>query len=259
MATLNEIKLNVLRYLQIDSPVLESHPLFGEGDPDAVAAMKDALAIKAIQNGQKWAERQHDFMLADATVTVQVPATGEGVLIYNVELPDLLNPNVTHKIKSINNVYWAVENGTIPIELMEKKQIVEQLLQRRRQSTFPGYIEEGEWVQSDDEIANSIKVYHYGGRLYTFPARAVVCNLVLDVNEWVPQLESGEQTNFFTEWGEDFLMWSAIVELNHLTKTFVQRQEGNLSPPEKMRDSAFISLVEWDNYMRQGGSNPRYE
>jgi hypothetical protein len=55
--------------------------------------------------------------------------------------------------------------------------------------------------------------------------------------------------------GHDFLFWQAIVELNHTTKTFVYRQEGNVMPPEKLAGLAYATLKDLDNYIAEGNNN----
>ena len=55
-------------------------------------------------------------------------------------------------------------------------------------------------------------------------------------------------SDVWTTYGAQYLQWAAIVELNHLFKHFVYRQEGNLPPPEKLRDEALEKFVMWDAY-----------
>lgn len=53
-------------------------------------------------------------------------------------------------------------------------------------------------------------------------------------------------TDTWTTYGSEYLIWGAVVYLNHVFKKFVFRQEGNLMPPEKMRDNALEAFKEWD-------------
>jgi hypothetical protein len=46
--------------------------------------------------------------------------------------------------------------------------------------------------------------------------------------------------------GEQYLLWQSIVQLNHLHKEFVYRQEGNLAPPQVLADQGLAALREWD-------------
>jgi hypothetical protein len=48
--------------------------------------------------------------------------------------------------------------------------------------------------------------------------------------------------------GSQYLLWGGIVEVNHLCKEFVFRQEGNLPPPEKLRDNALENFRQWDAF-----------
>lgn len=50
----------------------------------------------------------------------------------------------------------------------------------------------------------------------------------------------------WTTYAPQFLQWGAIVHLNHLFKHFVFRQEGNLPPPEKLRDEGLKAFIDWD-------------
>ena len=53
-------------------------------------------------------------------------------------------------------------------------------------------------------------------------------------------------TSPWLSYGAQFLQWGAIVQLNHLYKRYVFRQEGNLPPPEKLRDEGLQSFIAWD-------------
>lgn len=69
------------------------------------------------------------------------------------------------------------------------------------------------------------------------------------------QQATQNQTDFFLQYGFEYMQWATIVEVNHLVQTFVPRQEGSLAPPEKLRDLAFANFMTWDSYMRESGRN----
>jgi hypothetical protein len=48
--------------------------------------------------------------------------------------------------------------------------------------------------------------------------------------------------------GSQYLLWGGMVEVNHLCKEFVFRQDGNLPPPEKLRDDALENFRQWDAF-----------
>lgn len=60
--------------------------------------------------------------------------------------------------------------------------------------------------------------------------------------------------DFFVEFAPAYIQWYCICELNYLFKTFVARTEGNLSMPEKERDTAWRNLLLWDTYLIDANS-----
>jgi hypothetical protein len=48
--------------------------------------------------------------------------------------------------------------------------------------------------------------------------------------------------------GAQYLLWAGIVQINHLCKEFVFRQEGNLPPPEKLAEAALENFRQWDSF-----------
>jgi len=51
---------------------------------------------------------------------------------------------------------------------------------------------------------------------------------------------------YWLTYGEQYLLWQSIIQLNHLSKSFVYRQEGNLPPPQVLADQGLAALREWD-------------
>jgi hypothetical protein len=48
--------------------------------------------------------------------------------------------------------------------------------------------------------------------------------------------------------GAQYLQWQTVVQLNHLFKGFVFRQEGNLPPPEKLAEAGLDAIQKWDTF-----------
>jgi hypothetical protein len=55
-------------------------------------------------------------------------------------------------------------------------------------------------------------------------------------------------TDVWLRHGAQYLLWAAIVQINHLCKEFVFRQEGNLPPPEKLAEAALENFRQWDSF-----------
>lgn len=64
----------------------------------------------------------------------------------------------------------------------------------------------------------------------------------------VEMMPGSDTSDVWLTKGAQYLLWGGIVEANHLAKEFVFRQEGNLPPPEKLRDSALEMFVQWDSF-----------
>ena len=64
----------------------------------------------------------------------------------------------------------------------------------------------------------------------------------------VEMMPGSDTSDVWLTKGAQYLLWGAIVEANHLSKEFVFRQEGNLPPPEKLRDSALEVFLQWDMF-----------
>ena len=57
-----------------------------------------------------------------------------------------------------------------------------------------------------------------------------------------------DTTDIWWKQGSQILWWAAIVQVNHLCKEFVFRQEGNLPPPEKLAEAALETFRQWDSF-----------
>lgn len=59
-------------------------------------------------------------------------------------------------------------------------------------------------------------------------------------------------SDVWTTKGAQYLQWATIVQLNHLFKQFLPRQEGNLPPPQTLADAGLQNLITWDIYKYEG-------
>lgn len=102
-----------------------------------------------------------------------------------------------------------------------------------------------------------------GSRLFVYPLPAATVDdlsVTIEGYGWLrdyvtADLSLSTPVDFFCEFGHEFLQWSIIIELNHLFKTFVARQEGNLSAPEKMKQDCWKRLLDWDSYLIDPNTN----
>ena len=64
----------------------------------------------------------------------------------------------------------------------------------------------------------------------------------------VEMMPGSDTSDVWLTKGAQYLMWAGIVEVNHLAKEFVFRQEGNLPPPEKLAETALETFRQWDAF-----------
>tara|TARA_R110000796_G_scaffold71635_7_gene162586 strand:- start:1934 stop:2806 length:873 start_codon:yes stop_codon:yes gene_type:complete len=85
-----------------------------------------------------------------------------------------------------------------------------------------------------------------GDTVFLKPAPAVDTAMKLTGYMWLAPMVNDADTNFLLKHGFDWLMWQTILEVDHLTKQFVNRQEGNKQEPVQLARSAWNDLVAWD-------------
>lgn len=64
----------------------------------------------------------------------------------------------------------------------------------------------------------------------------------------VQMMPGNDTSDVWLTKGSQYLLWAGIVEVNHLAKEFVFRQEGNLPPPEKLAEAALENFRQWDTF-----------
>jgi len=75
----------------------------------------------------------------------------------------------------------------------------------------------------------------------------------MDVYRYFPDYSEDDDNDFVLEFGDDFLFWDSVCRLNYYVKEFVNRQEGNVSPPNKERDEAWADFKSWDGSLILSG------
>jgi hypothetical protein len=72
----------------------------------------------------------------------------------------------------------------------------------------------------------------------------------LDVIRYWPEYDDTQLVDSNVDWlmefGDAFIKWDAICQLNTYNKEFVPRQEGNVPAPTELRDAAWKELLAWD-------------
>lgn len=97
-----------------------------------------------------------------------------------------------------------------------------------------------------------IHPFYAGNEDTTFNVRLECYGLLNDYT--ATDLSDTQPSDFFVEYGAEFMQWSIINELNYLFKTFVPRTEGNLAPADAKAADAWRDLLLWDTYQVDANS-----
>jgi hypothetical protein len=216
------------------------------------------LILQALNNARIWAERENDFALALVHGTVVAsPAVG-------ANLEQVLVGGEIVSIKSLLNVFYEPTAGSG--ELFP--------LRRRPRSSYVGslrrtnLLEEsaGPWGSYGHQLARTApevtsgptagicaEVLTFGNSLFIEPSANADVTLTVDGYRWMPVYQFDSDSDFFCRYCSDFLLWKAVIEVNHRLEIFAQRQEGTLPPPTTMRDEAWESALKWDGFLHEAG------
>lgn len=104
--------------------------------------------------------------------------------------------------------------------------------------------------------SNNPTVLVRGQQVFLDPVPTSSKTLRMLAYKWFDDYTGDSDTDFFTNYGPEYLKWAAICALNYRLKVFVPRQEGNLSAPEKMRDAALQILISNDIHAQEDGRQP---
>lgn len=88
---------------------------------------------------------------------------------------------------------------------------------------------------------------------FTFPITAK-----LSVVRFLPDYTTTADTDFFTQFAPDYLIWQGAIEINNYFRSIAQKQEGNVLPDfvKGMADSAFQKLLLWNASLTRSTSTP---
>jgi len=166
-----------------------------------------------------------------------------------VYAPGTVLTSITYyKMKTIANAFIKETEGLRPLWIKSRRSAA---LQARRSLDL---LEAEPYIRyPDDDVDNDSTrpfLFWHGDRIEVAPQQSVT--LRIEGQRWMDSYTLQSDTDFLLQKGFDFMMWAAIVEVNHITQTFLPRQEGSLTPPVKMRDEAWMTLIANDEYRFDG-------
>jgi hypothetical protein len=208
------------------------------------------LLLEAINESQQGAQQLYDFEYSKVVVDALVDLT-TGVPIS----PLPLHGTATDvEVKKVLRAYVVDGYGNPrPIKFIGRESQFTDVTQRWEgiptpfaptQRDMPSY-----------PTFNEMYLVQQGQTLFLYPTVTGTSAqnpfpIYLDVIRYWPEYVDADyqlsNVDFLMEFGDGFLKWDAICQLNTFSKEFVPRQEGNVAPPTDRRDEAWKDLLAWD-------------
>lgn len=163
----------------------------------------------------------------------------------------------TISVKRVSNVLLPIAQGIyIPIEFLtndEWNERVMRLVGREHYNAVKTSEEVG--ISQFNAVAyqQAQAIYLVPPSLFTFPQTTK-----LSIVRWMPDYVSDTDSDFFSQFAPDFLVWRALVEINNYFKVDVKRTEGNISEDfiQGQADAALQALIAWDTSIATGTTTP---
>lgn len=208
------------------------------------------LLLAAVNHARLQAERRHDFKHLWDYGKLLIPSGEGGANLSSVT--DLSNASV--RLKTPMQFYLRTTNGDMPIRTMKKSALSTLLLERFDRELRPD--EQG----FEDEMTQ-YELYHNrlltkGNKVYYNPSPTEQLELRLDYVAWAAEYTANTDTDYFTQYCSDYLVFQGVIEANNLTGTFVFRTEGQLSPPEKYAANLLEMIIEQDKHSEAAAESP---
>jgi len=144
----------------------------------------------------------------------------------------------------------AGSNMHYPLTVRPRKTYVG-MAQRSNMLTAGGRYR-GDWSPSHGgECGGPTELLTFGNSVFIEPAISGVVNVSIDGYRWLDPYTSPANRDFLTDYGSDWMQWFTICHVNRRVEVYVPRQEGTMSPPTDERDEAWLSLVQWDDFMHE--------
>lgn len=163
----------------------------------------------------------------------------------------------TISVKRVSNVLLPIAGGFyVPIEFLTNDEWNERVMRLVGREHYNN-------VKTAEEIGVSqfnAVAYQQGQTIYLVPPSLFTFPLTvkLSIQRWMPDYVNTTDTDFFTQYAPDFLIWRAIVEINNYFKVFAPKQEGNIDQTfvQGMADAALQALIAWDMAIATGTTTP---
>lgn len=222
-------------------------------------AVVSSVVYALYYNGTAWVLTSEGFTPTDywsqTTASTSPAGTYAATGTYTGTL-NVSNASNAVLIKNIDNILCPITGGYAPIEYLTQETWMERVRQQIGRQPFTPANTIGQYglaLQNPVAVQQGQQIYLYLPNQFTYPI-----TVQLDALQFMPDYVSNSDTDFFLQVAPEAMIWQGILECNKLTKSFVQRREGNLEEPnlEAFAQQAFQSLIEWDLSISQMTGSP---
>lgn len=250
---LRELRNLVAAYLQVD--IENFSPIVDQAEGTTVD-----IFMPAANNAKRYAQNRFDWNFEEAQVYVE---TVQGKGTWHKAM--LASDDTEVTVKQPQTFYYAnADNQLVPLYHHSKKH---QAVRTKERLYSDNYLldrrypddQEAHYGQAINKphYANTYEVYVHGQVFQLQPVPEDNPRIYMDAHLYLDDYTSYEDTDeLFLEKGVEYMQWATIVEMNHIFQTFIPQQEGNISPPTRMRDNALEALLEWNSFIVESGRQP---
>ena len=202
------------------------------------------LLLTAINSAHTEAQKHRDFELAKCTVDIPVSLTRGAPM----GVAKLHGTETVVSLKKILRAAYSDHDGILPLEFTTQgSEAYNRWLRNRAGYSWSPPLQQ-DLISLGQVIQSGTQLYFYGGAAFGGQDPAP---LMFDAIRLFPDYSDDEaatsnKDDFLLQYGYEYMFWFALCRLNYRNKEFVQREEGNVSPPKDERKDAWDKLIAWD-------------
>lgn len=207
------------------------------------------LLDRATNQARKWAERQHRFECARESVIVADVSLTDGGLLSSAVMVRERGKRVS--VRTIERAYlpFSDQSGQFMIEVVSRDSDMRETGRHFRnvQTTDPREIKPG-------TNNGTFRLVRANDRIYLSPfdttTSATRRDVYMDVVAWLPEYVQENDSDFFLEHCEDFMVLRAVYQLN-----FFLKEDQRVAISEKAMASLWETVLKVDNDAVSGSSD----
>lgn len=195
---------------------------------------------RAIRKACKFAQRKHQFVLAEDLIRIVYPAN---TLVLNVG--DVLRGKIRDLISC--HMLGSIDATTgKPLRILKYSELSARI-RKYQQTHIYGNDIESESTQVISELTNlrsnsDYTVFLMAGGIGIYPVPTSDVNLLVGIHTWLADLTEDDDTNFLLDFCDDYIVLRSLYSLNTLLKTEGRNQINAVELAE-----AWETITTWDS------------